>query len=128
LGKLYQERGSVTLANNTAKQLDLTVPDGKRWLVHAIKMHNGDDVSRNVAARITDSSDNVLHLIGIKTGLSAGSEIELLYVINAAASYGVAGKPVLIKGGNRLTLYWAAGGTSSGGTAYYCVTYEEVVE
>jgi len=124
--KLYQSRGSVTLENNVTKDLTFTVPEGKKWLVYAIMMHNGDDVQRTVLALVRDGSDNNLHELG-SMAISAGGMEELLVEATSVGSYkGMRGFP--IKGGNKLFLRWLAGGTSSGGTSYYCITYEEMLE
>ena len=125
---LYQSAQSTSLANNTDKIIDLTVPQGKIWIVHAIHMHNGDDVSRNMEAWIADSSNIVLHRLGIISGAPAGSHYEIFgYVPTSSQTHGTK-QPIKIKGGNKLRLKWTAGGASSGGTAYYCITYDEVPE
>jgi len=124
---LYQSRASTTLADNTTKTLDLTVPQGKKWKIHAIMMHNGDNVTRNLTAKVVDTSGNTLmNLATYDAG--AGAEVTLIpYLSNAETPYPGA-VTILIKGGNKLRLIWVAGGASSGGTAYYCITYEEVPE
>lgn len=130
MGKLYQERASVTLVNNTTKTLDLTVPAGKRWLVYMVSMTNGDDVDRTANVFVVDGSGNTLHVLGYATiSAGGGSMKELLGGIETGTNTTYFRKiPILIKAGNKLRLKWNAGGTSSGGTSYYCVTYEEVVE
>jgi len=127
---LYQSRGSVTLVNNTAKVLELTVPKGKIWRLYGVTMHNGDDVSRNMSCSIIDENGNLLFYIGsTSTAAPAGAYRNLLrYVDTSSASDVGSPFPLPVKGGNKVKLAWAAGGTSSGGTAYYCVTYEEVPE
>ena len=91
-------------------------------------MHNGDDVARTLEAWVADSSNNILLKIGVYNNAGAGSRIQIDgYIPGSAGGYGVRNQ-LLIKGGNKLRLKWAAGGTSSGGTAYYCITYEEVPE
>jgi len=122
---IYQSRDSVTLENNTAKNVLLTVPAGKIWRVHAVRMHNGDDVSRDVQVKILDSSNNTLHILS-DASLTASSYKEMLNFLPTTPAAAACPNPVLIKGGNKLQLSWAAGGTSSGGTAYYSITYEEV--
>ena len=127
-GRLNQARGSVTLASDTTKTETLAVPAGKIWLVLAIMMHNGDDVSRTMYADIVDASGNKLHNLGERSSTPAGSYVEILGYVPTAGTYhgGFGAKPVLVKGGNKINLVWSAGGASSGGTAYYCVTYLEV--
>lgn len=125
---LYQSRDSVSLSNNTTKSLILTVPKGKIWRVYAIYMHNGDDVSRNLSVFILNGNNNIVHKLAYASGVGAGVTREMLgYIPSSVSEYGCV-PPVIIKGGNKLKLNWAAGGTSSGGTAYYCVTYEEIPE
>lgn len=129
-GRLKQARGSVTLANNTAKSEVLEVPAGKRWLVYGIMMHNGDDVARDLKAYITDGDGNFLMGLGYANGVSAGSRSNITEFIQTSAGYYAppVARPFPIKSGNKLVLRWDAGGTSTGGTAYYCVTYLEVEE
>jgi len=127
LAKFYQEIDSVTLANNTSKVLNLTVPSGKIWIIHQIMMHNGDDVQRNCRVRITDSSGNNLAELGAQ---SLGAGVVQYNMVgtprNVADNY--PGCVRKVKGGNKISLQWDAGGASSGGTANYCISYEEVVE
>jgi len=125
---LYQSRASVTLSDNTTKEVYLTVPKGKIWKIYAIMMHNGDDVDRGAEVKIMDSNNNVLHGLS-STTITAGARREMISHEPTAPASSIPFKfPVLIKGGNKLYLKWAAGGASSGGTAYYCITYEEVPE
>lgn len=124
---LYQSRETVTLSDNTTKIVDLTVPLGKIWKVHAIMMHNGDDVSRNLEVQIINSSSFLLHYVSYASSVSSGDYREMIsYESSTVGKHPF--KPLIIKGGNKLRLKWNAGGTSSGGTAYYCVTYEEIPE
>ena len=130
MGKLYQTLGTVTLVNNTGKELLLTVPDGKIWKIYAVRMHNGDDVARNQLLKVVDSNSNSLHFLGYVANATAGNTYEMLSHIPTSPQIRApfVGGPVLVKGGNKLSLTWQAGGASSGGTAQYCVTYEEVAE
>jgi len=124
---LYQVRQSVTLSNNTTKDVYLSVPLGKKWIIHAIMMRNGDDVNRDLSVKITDGSNNVIHVVSIKSSASPNVEYTMCPFQADAVQIGTGFKPI-IKGGNKLLLRWAAGGTSSGGTGYYGLTYEEVPE
>ena len=127
---LHQARASTTLANNTTKNVDLTVPNGKRWLVYMVNMTNGDDVDRSCNVFILDGSGNTLHVLGYATiSAGGGSSKELLGGMETGTNTTYFRKvPILVKGGNKLRLTWNAGGASSGGTSYYCVTYEELTE
>jgi len=126
--KVYQARDSTTLVNNTTKTITLTVPNGKIWFVHQIMMHNGDDVSRNMDVFVYDDSGNILHTPASASAVGAGERREMLgFLGTSPASYGNQ-NGFIVKGGNKLGLRWVAGGTSSGGTAYYCITYEEMLE
>jgi len=127
LAKLYQERNSVTLANNTAKNLDLTVPEGKIWKLLGVRLHNGDDVQRVLRCYILDGSGNVLHSLGSATA-AAGAQYEFLGYHPTGVSSSAPLMENLVKGGNKLRLVWESGGASSGGTAYYMLTYQEMVE
>jgi len=133
LGKLYQERVSVTLSNNTTKTITLTVPSGKRWKVYAASMTNGDDVARTLDLYVYDGSNNVIHRLGHDSDTPASEAREMLGHVPANAAdvssnAAMAGGGAVLKAGNKLALVWWAGGASSGGTSYYCVTYEEMVE
>jgi len=120
---LYQTRATTTLSDNTTKNIDFTVPEGKIWIVHYVRMNNGDDVSRNLQVQILDSSGALLHVAQSRT-VGAGSSSEMLFYETDAYT----GRPLLIKGGNKLRLQWSAGGASSGGSSYYALTYEEIPE
>jgi len=125
---LYQSRGNVTLENDTAKILDLTVPKGKKWIIYDICVQNGDDVARTIWAGIRDENGNPLAYFGSAASVNAGSYTTLTGFCPTSATLYTGRVPMPIKGGNKLRIYWAAGGASSGGTAYYCITYEEVPE
>jgi len=128
LGKLYQERTSVTLVNDTTKTVDLTVPSGKRWVIHALRMENGDDVTRVLDVHIIDGSGNVLHKMANESvGAGIGREM-INHHPTAVAGASPWRGDILVKAGNKLRLVWNAGGASSGGTGYYMLTYEEMVE
>jgi len=124
---LIQERTSVTLENNTSKTIDLTVPEGKIWKLWAINVFNGDDVTRNITAYIFDSAGNRLHAIG-GANVSASNYVEILSYAPTSPAKNMIAYPILIKGGNKLRIVFYAGGTSSGGTGYYSLSYEEVPE
>jgi len=126
---LYQARSSVTLQNDTTKTLYVTVPQGKKWFVYGVMMYNGDNIARDMKVWIADGSNNILHRLGNASSVDAGGSREMLgYVSTGVSWYGINVTPIPIKGGNKLVLIWSAGGASSGGTAYYCITYEEVPE
>lgn len=118
LARLVQLVTEVVLANNTAKNIDTTVPAGKRWRLLNIKVANPDDVARNI---------NILkYLEAAKTHLiSTYVHIE---EIGVAASLNVPSKnhtdererelitPDIYDAGNTINVIWAAGGASAGGT------------
>jgi len=124
---LYQSRESTTLTDNTTKIIYLTVPKGKIWILKGIRMHNGDDVDRSCAVAVVDANNNEIFKLSSVT-IPAGQARMMLPFLTTAESTDVAPFNFPIKGGNKLKLYWGAGGASSGGTSYYSVIYEEVVE
>jgi len=125
---LYHLRSSTTLSSDTTKNLDLTVPSGKIWRVHRVNMLNGDDVSRDVRVQIRDSSGNLIHKVGGPLTLAAGASGDIIPYLKTAPDAEPGAITILVKGGYNLRLIWAAGGASSGGTAYYSITYEEIPE
>jgi len=124
---LYQSRQSTTLVNNTTKHVYLQVPKGKIWRVHHVMMNNGDDVNRTMSITIVDKNNNVLHPSTLISNATPSSNYNLLPNLDTQ-TYNLGFNYLIIKGENKLKLSWNAGGESSGGTAYYCVTYEEVPE
>jgi len=124
--KLYQSKGTTTLADNTAKAIDFTVPPGKVWKLSYIFMENGDDVSRSCQAYLLDDSGNLIGFIG-SLSVNAGSHVT--FPLNNGDRVNCRGYcNILVKGGNKVRLYWTAGGASSGGSSDYCVCYEEMLE
>lgn len=118
-GKIGQEVTSVTLANNTAKTVDTTVPAGKKWILISIKITNPDDVQRTCSM--------------YKYKEAAKTNVIKIYDSSAVGAGGTAQHPNSITGvrtatefhpqpaeilapGNTISVGWAAGGASSGGT------------
>ena len=113
---------SVTLVNNTAKEVLFTVPSGKTWFLHWLVLKNPDDVQRNCNISLYHEA--------AKTNLY-GLLIDEAVVASAAAVWPrnfhaddqncwwqmcahALGFP--LKAGGTVRFYYAAGGVSAGGT------------
>ena len=118
-GKPVQEVTSVPLVNNTALTIDKTVPAGKIWLLKSIKIVNPDDVGRSVTVVIYKevAKTNTLDLIisGITITAAATRMLPSFIATSWASSSGLF-KDKMMVAGNVLSITWAAGGASAGGT------------
>jgi len=116
-GKLKQEVTSITLANNTAKVVDVIVPPGKRWLLLGIKAVNDDNVTRVIDIFLykEDSKTNKLrHLAG-----ESVSQYDVLQYPNCKTGYSNRldlPSLIVLDPDNTINVTWAAGGASSGST------------
>lgn len=118
-GRHLQAVTSVTLVNNTAKTIDTTVPDGKRWLLLNVRMNNPDDVARTERIWIykeAAKTNFLRELLDSSINASAGGSFpsnEMSDVVDMQAR-GL--PPIILSAGNTIQAYWGAGGASSGGT------------
>lgn len=128
-GELKIEPTSITLANNTAKTEDITVPSRKRWLVLNIKVKNPDDVTRTTSIKIYKESSKT-NLVCILESIDLGAGTILNWPNARAGSKDLVTRwfPLILEEGNTISVNWAAGGTSTGGTASdgLVITYLEV--
>lgn len=117
-GKLVQAVTSVTLVNNTALTIDITVPTGKRWILLGIKAVNCDDVSRVIVmTKYKESAKtNVVVLYG-SPSVAAGAMVVWPATTAASTSRWSASMPgEILEPGNTITVQWVAGGVSAGAT------------
>jgi len=107
---------SVTLVDNTAKEILITVPSGKRWMLLSVRMVNDDDVARtatcfkykevaktNVSSRLISQSLN---------------QFQYAQWPNAIADIDVRGQPTqpteIMSEGHTLSCQWSDPGASTG--------------
>lgn len=112
---------SVTLANNTAKTVSVTVPEEEEWAVQSILMRNPDDVARACNVQLkTPSMGGTNHMVGkLVDGENAVAAAWVSYPSLAYATakeLNFAGGLFVAPAGSLIYFDWAAGGASSGGT------------
>jgi len=117
-GRLIQSVTSITLVNNTLKTVDFTMVAGKRWILKNVKIVNPDDVQR-----VTDLSKykTVAKTNKIKTMLNVtlgvGVTMNWPNSVNQANDQASRNfQPEILIEGNTVTVAWAGGGASAGGT------------
>lgn len=117
-GKLNQSVISVTLVNNTAKTIDITVPAGKRWMFLGLKITNPDNVARNINVHLYKEAGktNLIKRILVQTGVAASGERYYPNSVTATLTVMSFYVPTFLEGGNTIESVWAAGGASAGGT------------
>lgn len=115
-GQLTVEQQSLTLVNNTAKDLTFTCPDDTNIEVHLIKATNPDDVARVVTITLWSESAKTNKIAAIiAASLNAGQEIYAPNTTNASTQCPCC-FPLPMKAGHTININWAAGGASTGGT------------
>lgn len=117
-GKPEASITSITLVNNTAKTQDITVPTDSMWLIQTIKATNPDDVQRTTYIRLYNESAKT-NLIANLIAAALNATQELYYPNSTTASTqcpNALGQGLLLAGGMTISVTWAAGGASTGGT------------
>lgn len=106
---------AVPLVNNTIKELELTVPAGKRWFLMGGYFTNGDDVARNSSVSITDGTDTILWL---RASSAMADGATYLYPTTVASNSNIMPTGMFVlDAGWTIKFYWAAGGASTGGNS-----------
>ena len=114
-GEIDDNYTEGTLVNNTALTITITVPSGEIWLLYGGRVKNGDDVARTISVKIKNSSDKIILNMAYQANLGAGSSI--VYPNTTANLLNYNNGLVILKSGWKIEISYAAGGTSSGGTA-----------
>ena len=115
-GELDDNYTEGTLVSDTTLTITITVPNGELWLFYGGRAKNGDDVNRNVRVIIYNSSDKPILRLTNTQVVSAASEFTFPNTSADPLMYN-GGKPVPLKGGDKIKITFFAGGASSGGTA-----------
>jgi len=125
-GKIVQSVTSITLVNNTAKTVNVTVPSGKRWLLLSLKMGQPDNVQRTLTVDKYKEAAKT-NFMGPLVTVGLGVGILQLWPTNDAVHTirNIACNPAeIMHDGNTLAITWAAGGASAGGTDADGLVYE----
>lgn len=116
-GKPKQEVTSVTLVNNTAKTVDMTVPSGKQWILLGVRIANMDDVDRACTIRkyVTAGKTSLIAQLFSATLTATGGRGHFPGTSTSVSTRHVASNPSeFMVDGNTLSIVWAAGGASAG--------------
>ena len=126
-GKLIDNFTEVTLVSDTDKLQTLKVPPGKRWLLFFGAIYNGDSVNRACAVTIYNSAGKQLASLfsGSITTLKVGFFPSVATASGDANQIQICG-PLPVKEGDYIEFYYAAGGASAGGTAYFTAVVLEI--
>lgn len=109
---------SITLVNATAKTQDITVPTDTLWLVQMIKAVNADDVNRVITIEVFNEAAKTSR-IGTLAVADTATGVFLQWPNNEAAQVARTvnpGYPMLLGPGMTISVTWASGGASTGGT------------
>ena len=117
-GEVKTDITSITLVNNTAKEVLHTVPTGKIHLIKFFRIANPDDVQRTILAYIYNEAakTNVVRQLYSET-----MNANVVYQWpNVAATLTLQkrsfGAGVYLTAGQTIRFNWASGGASTGGT------------
>jgi len=115
-GIFKKNKTSVTLANNTLKNQDITVPTGKMWTVLRGRIHNGDDVARNCNVICYDSAAVEMQTLDADAALAAGA-VRTFPRANQTGAEESWHQPNVLEATDYVRFQFKAGGASSGGTS-----------
>lgn len=115
-GEIVSNLTSVTLVNNTLKQVDITVPAGKRWYLFGGSITNPDDVGRNCTIFVTDGTA-ILYRILKDQAIGATASAYFPNTEATVSQIGSGAYPLPLLAGYMISFYWAAGGASAGGVS-----------
>lgn len=118
-GSVRVSTTSITLANNTAKTQDITVPTDSEWVIELIKANNPDDVARAITMTLYQTSAKTVKLgiINYASSVNANANSHFPNNDDLATSNSNQIQNLLIGAGMTIEVVWAAGGASSGGVA-----------
>lgn len=115
LARLVQLVTSITLVNNTAKTQDITCPAGKRWVLLSFQVTNRDDVSRDITAYKYKEAAKTNLIKNYILGQTVTTLTSVMYPSKALSDYKEMEHTLdIYDEGNTLSVYWAAGGASTG--------------
>ena len=119
-GQLKQEVTSLTLVNNTAKTVDITVPADKRWKFNMLKVVNVDNVNRAVTFTLYKEvgKTNIIQILWTKT-VTAGAALVWPLAATPAADNTMPfpmTDGLIMNAGNTISIVFATGGASAGAT------------
>jgi len=117
LGRKKSDVTSITLANNTAKTVDSTVPANKRWLLLGVKAMNPDDVGRDlyIDHYKEAAKTNLIRRLAAETP-AAGARTQWPSSVAGDVTKTPKHDLMVMDAGETISILWAAGGASSGGT------------
>lgn len=115
-GKKKIDVTSLTLVNNTDKNVKVTVPAGKRWLLINIKITNPDNVIRigQIAHYKETALTNAVKSLLYKS--MAANEVLNFPSYSTDTGVTTQNQLLILDEGETLSFNWYAGGASAGGT------------
>jgi len=116
-GRLVQDVQSVTVGNNDVVYVHTEVPANKRWVLINIKAVNPDSVNRAIFIYVYKEVARTNLVVTLVSADIATTDV-VNYPNSVAALYNRNNSPglMILRGGNVLSVHWAAGGASAGGT------------
>lgn len=116
-GKKETEIQSLTLVNNTAKTVDITVPTAQKWLLLHVKITNPDNVARSCTIDRYLEAAKTHYIERLTIGnVGAGAWLQYPNNTSGALTDNQAYYPIILNAAETLELGWGAGGASAGGT------------
>jgi hypothetical protein len=129
-GSIKATPTSVTLVNNTAKTVLITVPSDTVWVIQSIRVTNPDNVTRDTYLRLWKEVGMTTKIANLYYA-ALNTVTDFMYPNPNAVGNTYMEQPAenLVLGpGMTLEIYYAAGGASAGGTDAYgiVVFYREL--
>jgi len=116
-GKKINNITSVTLVNNTAKDVDITVPTGKRWMILGVRAVNADSVNRVMYTFIYNEAakTSLIEILDDPGTINAGSSWQwpsgrAPTSLHISSAWHI----IILEAGNTINIHYNAGGASAG--------------
>lgn len=125
-GVLKENYAENVVGDNSAVTRTITVPTGKRWMILAGHIKNGDTDSRNLSVYVLNAADKVLFDIYSEASVPAGTR--KTFPKNTTGNGDLNPSVIIVKEGQKVVFYWAASAGGTGGTNTSALVVLEVPE
>ena len=115
-GSVKSSITSITLVNNTSKTQDIVVPSDCVWVLESVRFTNPDNVDRSVNVKIFKEAAKTNELAFLFSATVTAGSVGHYPAVASNVVLGHTGYPLTLGAGYVISVTWAAGGVSAGGT------------